>query len=118
MPAGYAMKPIVCNSCKAKFEPNIISRIALWLFMTALFSLVFVQPNLISNLGENASFIVLFLFLGLFFLLALIGGIVELFRPWQFTLWDERVVRRSIVNFGSLASFLLYAAIFYSQRGM
>ena len=44
--------------------------------MTALFSLVFVQPNLISKLGENASFIVLFLFLGLFFLLALIGGIV------------------------------------------
>ena len=116
MPLLYTTKPITCNACKAMFEPNIISRIGLWLFITLLFTLVFVQRYLIKLLGKDASLTIILSFLGLFFLLVIVGAIAEFFKPWQFTIWDNRNLRRAIINYGAIASFVLYGIAFYSLR--
>lgn len=116
-PFLYTMKPITCNECKAEFEPNIISRVGLWLFITVLFSFVFTQRYLDELLGKDAAGFVFLSFIGLFFLSIIVGLVMEFVKPWQFSLWDPRDRRRAFINYGALISIVVYAIIFYSFRG-
>lgn len=114
MPPLYAMKPIECNGCGAKFEPNIVGRIGLWLFMSLLFLFVFTQKYLTGFLGREIFGVIFLVYLGLFFFVLVAAAVAELFRPRQFTLWSERGKLRAVVNYGSLISVIVYAIIFYS----
>ena len=116
MPFLYTMKPITCNACHAKLEPNIIIRVGLWLFITVLFSFVFTQHYLNVLLGKDAAGIIFLSFIGLFFLSIIVGLVMELIKPWQFTLWDSRNQRRAFINYGVIISIVIYAIIFYSLK--
>lgn len=116
MPFLYTMKPLTCNACNAKFEPNIISRVGLWLFISVLFSFVFTQRYMNELLGKDAAGIVFLSFIGLFFLSIIVGLVMELIKPWQFTLWDPRDRRRAFINYGVIISIVVYAIIFYSLK--
>jgi hypothetical protein len=113
MPLLYTMQPIVCQDCRAKFEPTIVGRIGLWLFITALFLFALAHNSLNQQLGKEAVGILFLVLLGLFFSTIVIAAIVSLFRPHQFTLWKDQSKTRAIVNYGSIMSILVYAAFFY-----
>jgi hypothetical protein len=112
----YSMKPSTCLSCGAQFEVNIISRVGLWLFLTGLFALPYLRPFLPAWVSQYWLFVVLG-FLGAFFALAIGAAVTDTIKPWQFTLRDDRTVRRAVVNYGAVLSVLLYAVIFYSTKG-
>ncbi len=116
MPFLYTMTPIVCKSCDANLELNIINRVGLWLFMTVLFSFLFTKGYIVELIGKNSAGIVFLLFIGLFVLSLIVGLVMELFKPWQFTLWDRSNRRRSFINYGAVISFLIYAILFYSVK--
>lgn len=116
MPFLYTMKPITCNACTAKFEPNIISRVGLWLFLTVLLSFVFTQRYLTEMFGKDAVGILFLSFIALFFISIVFGLVMDVMKPWQFTIWDNRTLRRAIVNYGAVVSMVLYGALFYSLR--
>lgn len=116
MPVLYSMSPIQCNSCQAQFEPNIITRLGLWVFMTVLCGFVFFKEGIASVLGKNVAGVLFLSFIGLFFLLVIVGTIWHAIKPWQFTIWNEKKLLRAVVNYGSLVSFAAYAAIFYAYR--
>jgi hypothetical protein len=90
-PPLYPMKPIQCNACQAQFEPNIIGRLGLWVFMTVLFGFVLLQDLVASVVGKNIVGILFTSFIGLFFLLVMVGAIVHFIKPWQFTIWNEKI---------------------------
>ena len=116
MPFLYTMKPIICNACDAKLEPNIIGRVGLWLFITVLFSFVFTQHYLNELMGKDAAGIVFLSFIGLFFLSIIVGLVMDIVKPWQFTLWNPRDRRRAFINYGAIISVVVYAIIFYSLK--
>ncbi len=117
LPLLYTMKPITCNECKAKFEPNIISRVGFWLFMTVLFCFIFTRNYLIALLGKDTTLIIFLTFVGLFFLSIVVGFIMYFIKPCrQFTLWDTRSRRRAFINYGAIISIVIYAIIFLLLR--
>ena len=85
--------------------------------MTALFAGVLFHEFFERTLGKDASQVLVLSFLGLFVAAVLLGCWLQLLRPWQYVLRNERHVLRAIVNYGALTSFVLYAVIFYSQKG-
>ena len=115
MPLLYTMDPIVCNSCGAQFEPNMISRIGLWLFVTGLTVPVFTLPYLAEQY-RPAALILAIAIPGLVVLAAIIGSVVESFHPWQFKPWDSRHLRRAVVNYGALGSFVLYGILLFKYK--
>jgi hypothetical protein len=116
IPLLYAMEPFVCNSCGARLETNIVTRTGLWLFMTALIVPMLAWPYLPARYHAG-SLIFSIGIVGFVVLGAVIGGVVGLFRPWQFTVWDSRHRRRAAVNYGALASIVLYGAILAYEIG-
>lgn len=116
MPYLYTMRPITCRECNTELEPNIISRVGLWLFITVLFSFVFTQRYLIALLGKDVAGIVFLSFVGLFFLSIVAACIADLIKPWQFRVWDSRNRLRAFINYGSIISIVVYAIIFYTLK--
>lgn len=117
MPLLYAMKPTVCNSCKAEFEANIISRIGLWVFMSVLFSFSWIGNFLSQVFGKDGFLIGFLSFVGIFFGLLIFAAVMQTFQHFRpFTLWNDRNKERAIVNYGSVISLIIYAAIFYATK--
>jgi len=116
-PLLYTMKPITCNECRAKFEPNIISRVGFWLFMTVLFSFIFTRNYLVALLGKDITLIIFLTFIGLFFLSIVVGCIMYFIKPYrQFKLWDTRSRLRTFINYGAIISIIIYAIIYLLLR--
>jgi hypothetical protein len=115
MPDLYAMDPITCNSCGALFESSMLSRIGLWLFITALSAPV-VAWSFLPRAYHSLALIVGAALAGTVVLGALIGAVIERFHPWQIALWNDRPLVRAVVNYGALGTFLLFVILVFAYK--
>ena len=113
IPNLYAVKPIQCNDCGASFEHNIISRIVLWLFVSALFFFALFKDTLMMHFTKDSLGVSLLIIIGLFFALIIIGAILQVFMPWQFTLTKGASIKTKIINYGAILSMSIYILIYY-----
>jgi hypothetical protein len=102
--AIYSMHPITCRACGAKFEPNIVRRVGIWGFVSGLASLGLLGPYLNDIFKFLSGTLVVLSF-------------VFILTPPQFTLWDNRNVRRAIVNYGAVFSLLVIAFVNFWTKG-
>jgi len=108
----YSVKPMKCEDCAALFEASIVTRLFLWIYMTFILFFVAYSELIEGFFGKNISGLIVITVISSFFILPIIGVIIEVFKPWQYTLWDESHLKRKIINYGSELSMVIYGVYF------
>lgn len=116
IPNLYAVKPMQCNDCGVLFEHNILSRIGLWLFVSTLFSLSLFKDTLMMYFTKDSIGIALLIIIGLFFALIIIGVILQIIKPWQFTVTNGATIKTKIINYGAILSMFAYMVVYYATK--
>jgi len=108
----YSVKPIECNDCATLFEASIVTRLFLWVYMTFILLFATYSELVEGFFGKNISGLIVITVISSFFILPIIGVIIEAFKPWQYTLWDESHLKRKVINYGSELSIIIYGIYF------
>ncbi len=108
----YSVKPIKCDDCSALFEASIVTRLFLWVNITLI--LIFATHSEIVEgyFGKAIAGQIAITLISSFFILPVIGAIIEVFKPWQYTLWNDFHLKRKIINYGSELSMIIYGIYF------
>ena len=116
IPNLYAVKSMQCNDCGVLFEHSIISRVGLWLFVSALFFFSLFKDTLIMYFTKDSIGVSFLIIISLFFVLIIIGIFLQKIKSWQFTVTKGPTINTKFINYGAILSMSAYMVIYYATK--